>query len=167
VPTWAYGTNHDYILDLARALLQRGASVHDRDEEGDTPLRNWCYRTDITSAKGILMLLDAGANLDTSAIYYLCSHNLLQVLHELSMADRLQVMDLKKPTRQYKRDSSSALDTRTRKEMILQLLWTEQRHWHKHVRPAVLALLGSHDSLVPDLAELVVSFIDGKCKSKA
>jgi hypothetical protein len=163
VPTWAYDTDHDYVLDLARALLQRGASVHDRDAYDDTPLRNWCFRPDTTSAKGLLMLLDAGADLDATAIYYLCIRGRIQVLRELSIAGRLQVTDLDTPLQRFRRTlnrefpKSYTLST----QMVFQLLWSEQRHWHGHVRVAVLALLSSHDSLVPDLAELIVSFIDG------
>ncbi len=41
------------------------------------------------------------------------------------------------------------------------LLSTLKDLWPSDVRPAILAQLGVHEQLIPELAELIVSYIDG------
>ncbi len=173
VPTFSNNMNHDYVVDWARSLLQRGADVNAREEGGFTPVQSWCSRDDITSAKGILELLNAGADLDATqpdgftALYLLCSNSRLQALRELSDAGWLEMANIDLPGRNGE-TPMACLQRKLRekpgdavaKEMI-ELLSAQKDHWSLFVRPAILAQLGVHEQLIPELAELIVSFIDG------
>jgi len=173
VPTYNYGCNHNFLLDWARALLQRGADVNARDSEGYTPVQNWCSSANVMSAKDILMLLETGADFDAAhphgwtALYSLCYYSRLQVLRELTEPGWLAVAHInlvgvegKTPIALLQQALRDKPDDGDVMEM-LELLSGNMQLWHISVRHALLAQLGIHDQLIPDLVELIVSFIDG------
>jgi hypothetical protein len=157
---------HYFVLDLARSLLERGADVHARDTNGYTPIQHWCKYADLTFANGIVFLLEAGADLDAAhpksrtVLHLLCVNKRRQVLRELSdkgwlgmsrvesSMELLKGMLLKDPA-----DMEA--------KHLLQVLSSEKTHWRHHGRPAVIALLCIWEQLVPDISELIVSYIDG------
>ncbi len=172
-PTYADDLKHDYIVNWARSLLQRGADINARAEDGFTPVQSWCSRGSIASAKGILMLLNAGADLDATqpdgctALHQLCVNSRLHVLRELSDAGWLEIANIDLPGRNGEtpivclqrklREKPGSGDV---KEMI-ELLTAQKKLWLTDIRPALLAQLGVHEQLIPELAEMIVSYIDG------
>jgi hypothetical protein len=162
-----------FIMSLTDSILLRGASVHGRDNDGDMPIHSWCKRDDISSAQGIIRLLEAGADLDArtlglgqTVVHLLCDRKLEQILHELSVAGWLQAVNLDATDQDGQTPSDilnrmlKATPCNDTARQMLQLLWTEKKHWREDIRPALIALLTSHEQLVPELAELVVSFVD-------
>ncbi len=162
-----------YIVDWARSLLKRGADVNARGADVYTPLQNWCIHSDLMFAKGILTLLDAGADFDSTnesgwtALYQLCFHSRLQVLRELSEAGWLEVANIELPGRggetpiaYLQRKLLEEPDDADVAEM-LELLSAQKKLWRTAARPVILAQLGVHEQLIFELAELIVSYIDG------
>jgi hypothetical protein len=162
-----------YVIEWARYLLARGADVNARDTQGEcTPVQNWCRRSISTSAQGVMSLLEAGADLDAThpnghtVLYFLCKHKRLQVLRELSNAGWLQNADLEVPAykgrtpMQQLKHQLAKQPTDTDVIEMIELLATQRRTWQLSARPAVLAELTIHEQLVPELAELIVSFLD-------
>lgn len=166
VPAWIHEEDDDYIVDLARCLLARGASIDGIDLDGCKPVELWCMYDNISSAKGLVMLLEAGATLDAGCVQALCEHNCVQALRELSSGGWLQLVNMKlidqgdeTPMQQLLQTDLGDCQNEHAQQQMLQLLSTEEKCWHSHVRPAVLALLGCHEQLIPDLADLIVSYI--------
>ncbi len=167
-------TEHNYILNWARSLLQRGAAdVNAHATDGYTPVQNWCNHSKLMSAKGILLLLEAGADFDAThpegwtALYQLCHFSRLQVLRELSEAGWLEMANIdlpgvggEMPIAYLQRKLREKPDDADVAEM-LELLSAQKKLWRNSVRSAVSATLTSHEQLIPELAELVVSYIDG------
>jgi hypothetical protein len=125
------------------------------------------------SAKGILVLLEAGADFDAmhehsrTALYQLCDNVRLQVLREISEAGWLVMANLDLPGMggetpieclQAKLVENS--DDADAAEM-LELFSAQKDIWTACARPTILAQLGVHEQLIPELAELIVSYIDG------
>lgn len=160
-------------VDWARALIQRGADVRARSTDGYTPLQSWCLNEKLDSAAGVLLLLDAGAELDEShsegmpAWWLLSRISRAQVLRELLMAGRLDVVhiSLPGPNKQTLRTclqhklATAPHDPNVRE--LVELLALVQQQWHATTRPLLVSMLSVHEQLVPHLAELIVSFIDG------
>jgi hypothetical protein len=171
VPTQCNG--HEWMVDWACSLLKRGADVNVRGADGYTPLQNWCDHSELMSAKGILAQLKAGADFDATnqngwtALYLLCHHRRSQVLRELAAAGWLVMANIDLPGR-HGETPSELLQRKLRKKPddgdvkeMLELLSAQKHLWASDVRPAVLAQLGVHEQLVPEMAELIVSYMDG------
>jgi hypothetical protein len=162
--------NH-FLVHFARSLLTRGACINARTSQGYTPLQNWCYSKVLTSAGCLLVLLDAGADLDMShptgqtVLANLISHKSVQVLRELSDAGWLMSANLsvpgpngEMPMQQLQRMSSETPSDTDLVEMR-DILAAQKTYWTQHARPAVVAELGVHEQLVPELAELIASYV--------
>jgi hypothetical protein len=168
-PTLFHGPfSHAFLLDLARSILKRGADIHARDIKGRTPIQNWCIYKGLTSATGLVFLLEAGADLDAShsdakatVLHVLCTNKRKQVLCELSEKGWLGMSSHIESAIQLLKSMLVENPTDAEVKCILQLLFSDQQHWMSHGRPAVTALLCTWEQLVPDIAELIVSYIDG------
>jgi hypothetical protein len=158
-----------FALQIARSLIKRGADINGRLTNGRTPVQNWCCYPKITSATGLLLLLEAGADLDAdalsnptawTALSLLCSFKCTQAIRELSAKGWLLMSNVEQAIRQLKNmqvKEPADVDV----QHLLQLLLSEKKHWLHYGRAAVTALLSSLDQFVPDLTEIVVSYIDG------
>jgi len=141
------------------------------------------------SAKGILMLLEAGADFNAAhkgkdgntALYLLVDHRRLPVLRELAAAGWLAVADFELPGHiDDDQPDETVFDLIKRKwhvedeekdetfwkaplnadaQEMLSLLTGYQELWNQQTRKVIVARL--EVQLIPELAELVVSFIDG------
>ena len=162
-------------IDWAAALIQRGADVHAR-YIGSTPLQHWCDWMATKTAAAVILLLEARADFEAShphgetALWTLCNNASALMLRELSKAGWLDTVDFDLPgvngeapiaclKRKLAALPGSASDEKSL-EMI-ELLSAMKQRWQQLNRPLVLALLEEHEQLVPDLAELIVSYIDG------
>ncbi len=159
--------------EWARLLLACGADVHARRANGSTPLQNWLSRSDLDSAGGVILLLQAGADFDAShpqgqtALYRLCNNARLQLMRELTAAGWLEMADLnlpgvggETPIACLQRKLAAASSDGALAEMC-ELLSVLKKLWTNRVRPSILAQLGVHEQLIPELAELIASYIDG------
>jgi hypothetical protein len=157
------------LIPWARALLDRGAHVHVRDVDGDSPVQSWCSGDEAASAAGIIVLLEAGADLDSdsrTALWLLCNNARVQVLRELAAGGWLESANLDLPDEEgetpmacLQRQFVSKPGDAELLEMV-ELLSMQKQGWGK-MRAATVALLSVHKQMAPDLAELVVSYIDG------
>jgi hypothetical protein len=162
----------NWTFTCIRSLVRRGSDINARNELGFTPLQSWCLPGDIAST-GILLLLELGADLDAphpsrhTALYQLCIYLRVQMLRDLANAGWLVSANLDMIG--YNNDTITQMLERmlhrrpsdTRATEMVDILSTQRRIW-REARPTVLAELTAHESLIPDLAELIVSFIDRK-----
>jgi hypothetical protein len=156
---------------FARSLIKRGANVNSRNTNGTTPVQHWCRYIDLVYTGGIMMLLAAGADLDMShptgktVLANLISNKRVGVLRELSDASWLVSASLdvlgprgNTPMQQLQRMAHKA-PTDTDIVEMREILSAQKHHWIHDVRPAVMAELGVHEQLVPELAELIASYV--------
>lgn len=138
--------------------------MHTLDSYGDTPLQSWC-RDDEIHCAGIVMLLEAGADLcmphpqGQTALWHLCSNKRLMLLQKLAAAGWLQNAELSAPLA-HARELLAAMPGAQEQREVVELLSAQQQLWPEIIRPAVIATLTAHDQLVPELAELIVSYLD-------
>lgn len=167
--------NHEYIIDWARLLIKRGADIHARCSRGYMPVQSWCQDTNLTSARGVIFLLEADADLNAShpqgqtALHLICHHELVQVLCELSEAGWLASVNLDMPNKAEEDGGITPIQLLRRKleqkptvavTTMLELLTAHKRLWHTHVRPTIRAQLVTYEQLIPDIADLILSYIN-------
>jgi hypothetical protein len=161
---------------LAEALLDRGADVNTRFN-GFTPLIRWSFGMrppmDPGIAVGPLLLLEHGVDMDARHDNgTICAHAIamggnLPLAEALADAGWLAAADLTL----LNNASETALQIAQRKlaenpnegsrRMIYDLLRDHATLWANEARPVVHRWL-SHSLLIPDLAYVVLSFVDGK-----
>jgi hypothetical protein len=160
------------LIEWARALIDRGAHVNARGVNGNTPIQAWCHSKKLDSAAaGILTLLERGADLDMwhpmgwTAMALLVDYKRVRVLRELSDAGWLASANLEvpgpygeTPVQQLQRMQQAAPNDADIVE-ILDILAAQGTYWTQYGRPAIVAELGVHEQLVPELAELVASYV--------
>jgi hypothetical protein len=171
-----------YAFEWMKALIKRGADVNAIGFSNQTtPLQHWCYDC-TSSAAGLLLLLEAGADLNApqvvgnTAVYLLCEHFKLDVLRELAAAGWLEVADLDQPGWEgelpldYLRQALSKEKNGRNQEKnrsVIELLETQKARWQTHARPTLLRELTAHAQLIPDIAETIVAYIDGRKQNAA
>lgn len=167
------------VFSLARSLIQRGADVNARYKDGCTPLQSWCnLSTKMTSAAGMILLLEAGADMDAlyptghTILWTICERHDLQRLSELASSGWLEVFHLdipcfgvanqETPTACLQRNITQHPSKKQILLEMLELFAAYKERWRCIVRPAIQAHLESHPQLNPDLSKLILCYVDGK-----
>jgi hypothetical protein len=166
---WAY--------HLTEALLDRGADFNTRFLGGRTPLIYWASgctppkHPDCTP--GPILLLRRGADIDArSDDGSTCAHNMASKSNRplaaalanggwLAAADLTQRDDRGETALQVAQRMLAADPSDADKAIICDLLRDHAALWVTHARPLMHQWL-SHSLLIPDLAHVVLSFVDGK-----
>jgi hypothetical protein len=105
-----------------------------------------------------------------TALYRLCLHKRLKVLRALSDGGWLASADLNQPgvngvtAVQHLQMLHTATPGDGDVVEMLQLFAAQKQYWTTDARPIVLATLTAHEQLVPDLARLIVEYVDGSGK---
>jgi hypothetical protein len=168
-----------WSYNLAEALLDRGADVNTRFDGGATPLIAWSFGSKPSMKPGIalgpLLLLKHGADIDVRmndgttgahAIAINGNHPLAEALADagwLAAAD-LTLLDNDGDTALQVAQHNLAVDSASDKEgrqVICDLLRDNAALWTNVARPLIHQWL-SHSLLIPDLAHVVLSLVDGK-----
>jgi len=167
----------DWVYNFAEALLYRGCDVNARDPSGNTPLLEWCsdHVRNMDSC-GPLLLLKHGADIDArGSDGYTAAHYLAELGHRavlLGLADGgwLLTADLtllsnagESALQVAQRKLTEQPEDSSRRE-IVELLREQAALWQSQARPLLHSLL-SHSLLLPDLADIVLSYIDGQKRS--
>lgn len=171
--------NKEVVGNWACALIKRGAHLETRNvSTGNTPLQTWCEQRNILSSC-IIMLLEEGADLYATpnmagfnALHLLCRFGYEQILIDLASAGWLETSDLDIPnaagetlsTFIIRHVNTDALWANRTGKQLQNIIVFEQARWHPYVRPAILAMLQAHPSLIPPLAEIIVSYMNGRMK---
>jgi len=163
--SWSY--------QLAEALLDRGCNVNARDPDGDTPLLNWCalFDTSDMAPCGPLLLLERGADIDaanslgTTFAHCLAADGALTLLTQFVETGWLLAADLT----QRNKEGETALQIAQRRlekepnsperREVCEWLRVTASLWQSKARPLLHGWLA--DALLPDLAYVVLSFVDG------
>jgi hypothetical protein len=172
---WAYS--------FAKALLDRGADVNTRFNGGQTPLIKWSFGFSRKPTMhrgcqhGPLLLLQQGADIDarsddgTTCAHAIASKGNLPAAEALADAGWFAAADLTLLNNK----GETALQIAQRKlaehpdeehrQVIYDLLRDHAALWTEEARPLIHQWL-SHSLLIPDLAHVVLSFVDGKERSQ-
>jgi ankyrin repeat protein len=169
-------SSDDWAYHLTDALLDRGANVNTRGAGGQTPLMIWSRGVtgpeDPDSVVGPLMLLQRGADIDArSNDGTTCAHAIARsgnaaLAEALADAGWLAAADLTLLSHrgetalqmaQRRLKTEGGANRRTVRNLLIQ----QPAIWKTQVRPLVHQCL-SHSFLIPDLAHMVLSFVDGK-----
>jgi hypothetical protein len=166
---------------LAEALLDRGADVNTRFTAGWTPLIHWCaegsWDANAEAACGPLLLPSCGADIDArddegwTAVHWMAVHGHYLMCKALADAGWIMMADLTLVTPggetplQIAQRKLGSDDTSPDRRGICSLLREHARLWKEEVRPLLHQWL-SHSLLLPDVADIVLSYVDGKKKSK-
>jgi hypothetical protein len=164
---------------LTEALLDRGADINTRFNGGLTPLIDWSFGSrvpedpDCSVTVGPLLLLARGADIDArSDNGTTCAHAIaigcnLPLAEALTDAGWLAAADLTLRNKA----GETALQVAQRmlaehpneehRQVICDLLRDHAALWTNEARPLIHQWL-SHSLLIPDLAHVVLSFVDGK-----
>jgi hypothetical protein len=164
---------------LADALLARGADINTRFDGGQTPLIQWALGNKPPNsmhpacAIGPLLLLQRGADIDARtdigttcahAIAIMGNHHLASALADagwLAAADLTLLNNKGETALQVARGMLSISPDEGKRQMICDLLRDHAALWTAKARPLIHRWL-SHSLLIPDLAHVVLSFVDGR-----
>jgi hypothetical protein len=161
--------------ELAAALIDRQPAVlNRRDSDGMTPLLRWGMQAVRWSAPaGLTLLVERGADVEARDPHgQTVLHQLLQrrcyvmtiaVLDHIAAETVMAVRDTEGRTLEQSLASSSAEYAAPSgdKEHVKQLLQRAREQWQRQDRPQRLQLLSEEDYLIPDVAQLVLSYLDG------
>lgn len=167
----ANGKESASLVEWARTLLKRGANIHATNSEGKTALYNWCSADCLLCSDGVIMLLEAGADLlgsrdnhSQTPLWRLCTHKSVEVIRDLVRYGWLDIVPLDACITHVRSmietQEEEHVDQNTKE--ILELLSSQRHNWQRNTRSAVVATLTCHEQLIPDIAECVVSYIDGR-----
>jgi hypothetical protein len=163
----------DWAYQLAAAMLVRGANANLRLADAQTLLMFWSRSTALKSIHGLLLLLMHGADIDArdeagkTAVHWLVEGAHLDMLEGLVDAGWLLVADLTQRNNagetplQVAQRQHGAQPMDVQRLVICDLLHVTEKLWTAKARPLVHRWL-SHSLLIPDLAHVVLSFVDGK-----
>lgn len=167
-------------IDIAKALIERGACIHARCPKGYASIHYWSKSPRVQSARGIIALLEAGADLSMlnarsrSALWFLCMNARVDVIRDLILKGWLDTVNLdafdthvETPMMYLQKQLASngevADPTRPNADVVMreiyELLHNQQQRWKSTGRTCVSALLSAHEQLVPDLAQVIISYM--------
>jgi hypothetical protein len=165
-----------WVYCLAEALLDRGANVNTRFNDQTTPLIDWASSSEGNdSATPYLMLLNRDADIDAqdgrgkTVLHWLAQRAHIEALKELADAGWLTAANLTLlnnagetalETARRELNADDSVDV-VQRRVICDLLREQATLWTEEARPLIHLLL-SHSLRIPDLAHMVLSFVDGK-----
>lgn len=167
-----------WVCPLIKLLIDRGVSVHARNKEGCTPLLQIASVLNPTSASagGMLPLFSHGADLNAqdndgnSLVHLLVKRKALVVLQNLLSSDQVDRVAWFLANSAGQTATDLAADQLAQRDAapdrdqldefwMHRLLLASQKTWTAYSRPIVQGAVES--VLVPDLAALVLGYVDG------
>jgi ankyrin repeat protein len=177
IATAASKRKTDWVYSLFEALLDRSGNANTRSVDQMTPLIQWNVASEGNdSATPYLMLLNRAADIDAqdgsgnTVIHWLVAGAEIAVLKELADAGWLTAANLTllnnagetalETARRELRVDDDRVDV-VKRRVICDLLREQATLRTEEARPLIHLLL-SHSLRIPDLAHMVLSFVDGK-----
>ena len=163
----------DWRYELAEQLIDHGVSVHERNKAGRTPLLEYAATAtpQIDLANAMRLLLEHGADLNAQdsdgdgLLHHLALKGALDVLEDLLSGEGAIHIDffLVNSAGQTAADLAAIQLVEKPKSaparQLHQLLLSQQSLWMLHVRPLVQQCVEA--ALIPDLAALVLAYVEG------
>jgi hypothetical protein len=160
-----------WTYKLAELLLQKGVDPNQPDADGCPPLVRWAGFRTIKSACGLQLLIRCGADIHATnkqgqtMMHSLIQNKKLSIIEQL-LEGGLEWLDCFQPDK--KGETIIALAEKAVQERpndqdskeIKQMVKVHAQTWRKHVRPLLHSAL-SHSLLLPELAAMVVDYLDG------
>jgi hypothetical protein len=166
----------DWPVRLADALLDRGADVNARSNNGRTPLIHWALYGGSARARGLVLLLQRGADIDAhdnrgdTVVHALAGSSSFDALSALAVqaeAGWLLAADLSLRNTagdtplQIAQRQLAGYPCELKRQVTCDLLDEHASLWTARARPLLHQWL-SYSLLIPDVASIVLSFVDGK-----
>ena len=156
-----------YSHKLAKQLITLGVSVHARNKKGRTPLLELAASSpsSVRSASGVRLLLAHGADLNAQddegngVLHYTVKQGALLLLEDLLGSSDARLLDLWAVNRAGHTAVDAANFEGSAAAGAAQLLQAQLVAWKQSVRPLLLDAFSA--LLIPDLAAVVMAFVDG------
>jgi len=156
-----------YSHKLAKQLITLGVSVHARNKKGRTPLLELAASSpsSVRSASGVRLLLAHGADLNAQddegngVLHYTVKQGALLLLEDLLGSSDARLLDLWAVNRAGHTAVDAANFEGSAAAGAAQLLLAQLVAWEQSVRPLLLNAFSA--LLIPDLATVVMAFVDG------
>jgi hypothetical protein len=166
-------TCSDWPVRLLEALLDRGADVNIRSADGRTPLILWALAGGSSRASGLLLLLQRGADIDArddfgrNVVHWLAGFSYFDGLSAFAEEGWLLSADLAlrdnegETALQIAQGLLAGYTNELKREVTCELLRATEKLWKEEARPLIQCWL-SHSLLIPDVASIVLSYVDGE-----
>ena len=156
-----------YSYKLAKQLIALGVSVSARNQKGRTPLLEWAASStsSVRSAIGLRLLLAHGADLNAQdderngVLHHIVKKGALLLLEDLLGGSEARFLDLWAVNRAGRTAVDATNFEGSDAANSAQLLQTQLTAWKQSVRPLLLDAFSA--LLIPDLAAIVMGYLDG------